>query len=371
MNEHVTEAALRRAMSGEAESNAKLAVLRHLASCEVCAAIGRRVAQDDLLALSSHFADPDAELLGGHLDDATQLRPYLGRRRLDAAESEIVASHLDDCERCRARLEAMHAARHRRARIYAIAASVAVAAALSSVVIMTREPAQRPPVAIRRQPTPPPQLTMTAATTTTPATTTTATVTTPIEIDPEWQRLVARAVEKRKLPFPAVLATLSMPADVSRGSGVETERVYPEGVILEEARPHFSWPAKKSATYVVFVFDGEREVTQSEPLRGNEWTPATDLPRGRTLAWQVEVRGDGETSIIPSPPAPPALFRIIPSNEARDLARAKTLHGQDPLLLAVLYARSGLRDAALEQLRLAAKKGNPGAEQIVRDLDHN
>lgn len=314
MNEHMTEEALRRVMSGQAPSNAKLALLEHLASCEACAAIGRRVAEHDLQAVARHLTSPVAD----------------------------------------AEADALHAKRHRRAWIYAIAASIAIAAALSFAVIMTRKPAQELPVAVRPQPTPPP-----------PGRTTT----TAMEIDPEWQRLVAHAVEKRSLPFPAVLATLSMPEEGSRGRTVEAERVHPAGVVIEEARPHFSWPATQRATYVVFVFDGEREVAQSEPLRRNEWTPATDLSRGRTLAWQVEVRDDGATSILPSPPAPPALFRVIPSNEARDIARAKTLHGDDPLLLAVLYARSGLRDAALEQLRLAAKKGSAGAEQILSELD--
>ena len=319
MNEHVTEEALRRAMSGQ-EPDAKLALLRHLASCEECAAIGRRVAENDLQAMTRHLT-----------------------------------SALDDAD-----ADALHAQRHRRARIYAIAASVASAAPLSGVVIMTRRPAQEQPIAAR-----PP------ASSTQPTPTTTAATTTTREIDPELQQLVARAVEQRTLPFPAVLATLSMPGDVSRGRTVDAKHVSPAGVILEESRPRFSWPSTKNATYVVFVFDGEREVMQSKALSRNEWTPATDLPRGRTLAWQVEIRVDGATSILPSPPAPPALFRVITRKEARDLARAKTLHGDDPLLLAVLYARSGLRNAALEQLRLAAGKGSAGAEQILRKLDDN
>lgn len=359
MNEHTTEEALRRVMSSQAEPDAKLAILRHFASCEECAAIGRRVAAQDLQALTSTLADADVRPLAhplahppAHPNDESELRPYAAGR-LGAAESEIVSSHLDDCERCRARLQAIQA-RPRRAWIYSIAASIVIVISLSLAVTMTRRAARPLPVAVRPQPAKLPPLT-----TTMPAR----------EIDPKWQQLVAQAVEKRSLPFPAVLATLSVPADGSRGSDAEAERVSPAGVILEAARPRFSWPAANGATYVVFVFDGEREVARSLALRRAEWTPSSDLPRGRTLAWQVEIRRADETSILPFPPAPPALFRVITHDEEREIARAKELHSDDSLLLAVLYARSGLRDAALEHLRLAAKKGNADAEQILSSLD--
>lgn len=369
MNQHMNEEALRRAMRGEAEPEAKLAVLRHLASCPECAAIGRRLAQDDLQALAGHLAGDSADSdLPSHPDDIRQLLPYL-TGRLDAADSEIVSSHLEDCSRCRTRLEVLRAERHRRIRTYAIAASIAVAAALSSVVILTREPASKPPAVASSQtisplPLPPPTATATTSTAMIPGPESDPEI--DPEIDPEWRQLVARAVEQRRLPFPAVLATLSAPADATRGNDGDAVRVRPAGVILGEARPSFSWPAAVGAAYVVFVFDGEREVVQSPLLRRNAWTPATDLPRGRTLAWQVELRQHDATWIIPSPPAPPALFRIITANEQGEIARATALHGDDPLLLAVLYARSGLRGDALEQLRLAAQQGNAGAAQILK-----
>lgn len=356
MSEHVNEEALRRVMSGETESSAKLAVLQHLARCQECAAIGRRIAEVEFQAITNHFADGDSEPLG-HLDEDADLRPYAAGR-LDAAESEIVESHLDDCAPCRARLEEIHAASRHRAWWYAIAASLAVVAGLSLAVTMIRRPEPKPPPTVRRLPPPTHPLPP-------PPTTTT------MEAEPEWQRLVAHAIETRRLPFPAVLATLSIPEDTPRGRSIDAELVSPAGVVIEEARPRFSWPATDRATYVVFVFDGEREVAQSNPLRANEWTPAKDLPRGRTLAWQVEIRHGGETSIIPGPSSPPALFRIITESDEREIAGAKTLHGDDPLLLAVVYARSGLRDAALEHLRLAAKKRVAGAQQILRNLDDN
>jgi hypothetical protein len=320
MSEHVTEEALRRVMSGETESSAKLALLQHLARCEECAAIGRRVAEGEYQALKSHFAHAETEPL---------TLPSPARRRVW---------------------------------IYAIAASLAVAAGLSLVLMTIRKPEPRPPLTVRR-PAPPVPAPTTQPTTQPPTTTN--------ELDPEWRQLVAHAVETGRLPFPAVLATLRIPGDAPRGPSVDAERVSPAGVVVGEARPRFSWPATDRATYVVLVFDGEREVAQSTPLHANDWTPAKDLPRGRTLAWQVEVRHDGVTGIIPAPSSPPALFRIITESDEREIAQAKTLHGDDPLLLAVLYARGGLRAAALEQLRLAAKRRIAGAGQILGNLDDN
>lgn len=354
----MTEGALRRLMGGEAGPNEKLAVLQHLARCESCAAIGRRVAEGEFPALTSHFADVDAEP-SGHLDEDAELRPYAAGR-LDAAESELVASHLDDCERCRWRLKTIRAPGRRRAWMYTIAASIAGVAILSLAVTMIREP-EKPPIAVRTQP-PTPQPSPRPQPTTTIAT---------AEIDLEWQRLVARAVETRTLPFPAVLATLSIPEDTPRGRGGDAERVSPAGVVIDEVRPRFSWPATDRATSVVLVFDGEREVARSEPLRGSDWTPTRDLPRGRTLAWQVVIQDHGATRIIPAPPAPPAVFRVITESEEREIARAKALHGDDPLLLAVLYARNGLREEALAHLRLAAKKGVGGAEEILKNIGDN
>ncbi|HWW61597.1 MAG TPA: hypothetical protein VN181_09530 [Thermoanaerobaculia bacterium] len=289
-------------------------------------------------------------------------------RRLAAGElpaDEIIASleHLGTCDAC-ARLGAaaaepdMFALRdefesadvpQRPRWIYPLAAAIAIAALLLFVVMTVNRqhpaPMKTPPV-VHAPPT------QTAP---------------PVIVhvrDPEWQQLVARAVESGELPFPRDLDALRGAHDVVRGENGEDERVAPAGIVVEDARPLFTWPARNDATYLVSVFDGERAIAHSESLSVPRWRPARELPRGRMLTWQVEVPRREMTEVIPAPPAPPAMFRITSERDHRELARAKG-GDEDDLLLAVLYARSGLRDEARDALRRAAAKGDPAARPLL------
>jgi Putative zinc-finger len=181
--------------------------------------------------------------------------------------------------------------------------------------------------------------------------------------DPEWLRLVDAATRSGRLPFPPDLEALYASPDTVRGTGGSVERISPAAVVLDEVRPTFTWPAREGGTYVVSVFHDEHELLHSAPLRVPRWKPDRDLPRGRTLAWQVEVTGHGAFETIPGPPSPPARFRIVTDAEHRDLVRARSLP-DDPLLLAVLYARTGMRIEALASLRRAAA-GNEVAKRIL------
>jgi hypothetical protein len=181
--------------------------------------------------------------------------------------------------------------------------------------------------------------------------------------DPEWQRLVDASSRSGRLPFPRDLEALYASPDTVRGAGGSVERISPAAVVLDEVRPTFNWPAREGGTYIVSVFHDDREVMQSEPLRVPRWKPSRDLPRGRTLAWQVEVTGHGAFHTIPGPPSPPARFRIVTAAEHQELVRARSLQN-DPLLLAVLYARTGMRTEALASLRRAAAS-NEAAKRIL------
>jgi hypothetical protein len=61
------------------------------------------------------------------------------------------------------------------------------------------------------------------------------------------------------------------------------------------------------------------------------------------------------------------MFRIVTEPDHRELAQARERHRDDDLLMAVLYARSGMRAEAMQALRRAAAAGNAAAERI---LDH-
>lgn len=176
--------------------------------------------------------------------------------------------------------------------------------------------------------------------------------------------LVTRAIESGRLPFPKDLDALRAPADTVRGGAGSKERVMPAGVVIDETRPTFMWPARDGGAYTVSIFDDDREVLRSPPLNAPRWTPERDLPRGRTLVWQVEIKGRGGLETIPSPPSPPAMFRIVTEADHRDLVQARERHGNDDLLMAVLYARSGMRAEAMRALRRAAAS-NAAAKRIL------
>ena len=171
--------------------------------------------------------------------------------------------------------------------------------------------------------------------------------------DPDWKRLVDTATASGRLPFPAELETLRTSPDTVRGPTGTIERISPSGVVIDEVRPTFTWPSRTNGTYSISIFDGDREVTHSPPLQVAQWKPDRDLPRGRTLAWQVEVTGHGAFETIPSPPAPPAMFRIVTEDGQREIARVRSLHPDDHLLLSIVYAQNGMRAEALASLRRA------------------
>jgi len=184
----------------------------------------------------------------------------------------------------------------------------------------------------------------------------------------EWNALVAEAVRTRSLPMASGLDELSPGADPLRGgeSG-DAATLSPAGVVVATARPRFRWAAAGgNATYVVSVFDGRSEVATSEALPATEWTPSSDLPAERTLAWQVEVTRGAKRFIMPAPPAPPALFRIAPAADRAQIDAALSQYPDDHLLHAVLYARAGLAAEAEAALGRAAAAGDARAANIAR-----
>jgi len=89
----------------------------------------------------------------------------------------------------------------------------------------------------------------------------------------------------------------------------------------------------------------------------NEWTCDVELPRGRAYTWQVEVRRGDATSMLPMPPAPPARFEVLSARTKEALDAVRRDWPDDHLLLGVLCARAGLREAALEELGAVPEGG--------------
>jgi hypothetical protein len=358
---HVSRRMLRRLAQHELSPREIAELLRHLGECEECARVSAAGIEKQLDALQAPIDGNEGPWHPDHADIAAYADGTAG-----PAEREIVASHLEDCALCRedaADLAKLRRTRpRRRAWRVAMATAAAIAAMILLVVLVQRN-------ADRGKPTDPPIVT------TQPPTAITAGPVPPLPMPPlpmpplpmppppvppryanaEWERLVRTAVDSERLPFARGIGTAP---EVLRGAGQTAPGqtapdVVPAGVVIDETRPRFSWPARDGATYVVSIFSGDQPVARSEPLTETRWTPATPLARGRTYVWQVQATRGLEREIIPAPPAPPAMFRIVSRRDHDELAEARRSHPDDFLLHAVLAARAGLREEALRELSRA------------------
>lgn len=340
---HVTARTLQRLQRHELDSAELLEVMRHLGDCPECARLAGAWVPPRVMLEEDVDNEPE------HLDPETQLFPWVDGS-IDPAGREIAETHLEDCATCRAEAEDLR--RLRRVtprkdapRWWLIAAALAVVA--GTVVVSRRPAAPGPP--------PPPRAVQSA----------------PLPVayaNREWHALVDEAVRTRRLPMASGLDELNPGADPLRGGESRAAAALsPAGAVVATARPRFRWPAANGqATYAVAVFDGNSEVASSGTLTATEWTPPSDLPAERTLAWQVEVTRGANRFIMPVPPAPPALFRIASAADRAQIDAALSQHPDDHLLHAVLYARAGLAAEADAALQRAAAAGDRRSANIAR-----
>lgn len=356
MNEapHVTDTLLDRLAQRDLRGEEILALEEHLAACDACAQRARDRATAARAQLHRFFA-ADAPAPLEHPDRAS-LRRY-ARRRLSADASELVAGHLDECADCAGIVDGIRAQHGNPWRWMWLTAAVA---AMLVIVFLIAFPRRRagfptsPRMAQKTRPVTPPSREPQPERVTSHG-------------DPRWDEFVRDAIARKRVPVPAFVAELRGPEDIVRGTTGDAERVSPAGRVIDSARPSFSWRARSGATYTVFVFDGDRQIARSAALHAPRWTSHADLPRGRTLTWQVEAAHGDAIETIPSPPAPAARFRITSVEEHDDLARALAARQNDSVLLSVLYARAGMIDEARTALARAAD-ADPTARMLLESL---
>jgi anti-sigma factor RsiW len=355
MNDHLLDEDVRQFLQGNLAADRARAVLRHLDECSPCAASarGNGMAVGATRRLASQLADADEE----HPDLETELTAYAdGLLEGDALQS--VEGHLHTCARCRADVADLLATadairpRSYRARWLAVAAVVILAIA-TAAILLRKTPAApaTPPVAkkIDRAPAPAPPV-----------------IDDTKDARIQWQNAVDDALRSGALRMPAALARLQLPPDTLRKPPETSHATLdPAGAIVESTRPRMTWTSTPGAIYVVSIFDGDTPVAESGKLRAAEWRPDRDLRPGRTYQWQVEVRAGEETSILPAPPAPPALFRVLEAPAHEELEQARAARGHDPLLLGILYARHGLRVEAERELR---KVDSPIGRRLLQSV---
>jgi anti-sigma factor RsiW len=358
MSEHLTSEELSAFLHGRLARHRVLGVVEHLQHCAECSMAARRAepAARAAAGLASDLAPARAE----HPRVESTLTAYVDGT-LPQTDMAAVEEHLRLCVRCREDVDDLRAtarAMAPRPRRWWVGSAIAAAALLAVVGAL---------LLMRREPSPPagPQV---VRTTTAPRATATPAPPPGTYGRAEWRTAVNEALRTGTLQMPATLAALQLTPDVLRaGSAGETGRFAPVRTIVETTRPQFTWTPAANGTYLVSIFEEETLVAESGVLNESHWKPARDLPRGRVSQREVAVRSGGGTRTIPAPPAPPALFRVLDDAAYADLQRARALHGGDPLLLGVLYARYGLReDAERELRRVPAAQGQRLLQSIAR-----
>jgi hypothetical protein len=186
---------------------------------------------------------------------------------------------------------------------------------------------------------------------------------------PEQTMLVA-ALTTGRMPLPGLIRDLAAEGEMLRGSAIKMPFTLrePLGTAVESDRPRFRWDRFPAArAYIVLVYDEDFAlVARSPELTSPEWTSAGPLARGKTYTWQVSPLTASEDVAVPAGPTPSARFVVLTQPQADELARTREAHPDAHLVLAMAYARAGVRDAAERELR-ALQRDNPDAA-IVRAL---
>jgi len=340
----VTEHDLLALRTGSASPERVGDVARHLAECSECRLLSSRGVDP------ARGAEGVSRALGDvlplvHPDNESELVPYVDGA-LGEPERQIVDAHLEECAVCREdvsdlrEMSRLVASGPRSWFWPALAAAALIVAGLLGLLLY-RSPARHEAADERSR----------------SAREESASHSEPSVMKAEWVRAVADARREGRLEIPARLRMLGA-IDVFRGAGERAPfgDVSPARTVLDETQPVFRWTAVPRARYTVEVFRAGTPVSRSGPLDEATWRPRAPLERGSVYTWQVVAVRDAERLVLPAPPAPPAMFEIVDEGTSRDLAAARRMFPDDHFLLGVLYARSGIRGAALDELRRSAER---------------
>lgn len=178
-----------------------------------------------------------------------------------------------------------------------------------------------------------------------------------------------------ELQTPAELAALIGKPETLLGSGTQSTPfalLAPVGTFVEDARPMFRWqPLSGATSYKITVFDSAlNEVAASRALSGTDWKSSVPLERGKVYLWQVAATRGGEQVVAPAPPAPEAKFEILDLSQANSLAQVKREQPNSHFTLGRAYASSGVLDEAEREFRLVSDSDADYAiaQKFIHDL---
>ena len=361
-----------------------LSVHRHVMSCPACAA------QCD----APEFLARDLTNLHEALIAAPEETPYhvsvvemkrYAQGTMNEIDREIVESHLETCDACRAQVRQTTAPRRFSGRWQpvriAAAVLIGVAMILVAVWLLRSRSAERKeeiawpasaspsPVSVDNSPAPSPvdEFALVLSDGSRQVTVDQKGTLAGLErLAPRIQERVSAALKVGKLEQPPALAQLASEPSTLLGEssdGLPFRLLGPLGQILRTQQPTFRWRALDGAeSYKVIVTDADlNQVAASEPLTTTEWRATRPLPPGGVYSWQVAATKDGAEVISPVMPAPQAKFMILDSATMRMLQQAERAYSDSHLTRGVLYAEAGLLEESEQELRLLVRD-NPRAD---------
>ena len=356
---HLTSLDFALLRSGQASEEKAASLRRHLLTCTECAALARNEPSlmSAAVALQAAFAEAAEE--HSSEDDLAAFADG----SLSASRREEVAAHVDRCAGCRDEVNDLSAwIRTSAPRRRGWPAWIAAAAAAIAIAFLLLQPSGR---TTERPDAPSRPKTRVQLPASTPA------VRVPEQRAPEWDALMTEVRRTGVLPVPEEIRELAA-SDSYRGESHEGREggVWPAATAIDEQRPAFRWQAIPGARYSILLVEQDgREVASSPTLAKPQWTSDVVLERGKTYRWQVTAMTKGETLILPTPPAPPAIFRVLSEAAHAELANAKRLAPDDHLLLGVLHARNGVVDTARRELASVRGSADEGlAKRLLRQM---
>jgi hypothetical protein len=147
--------------------------------------------------------------------------------------------------------------------------------------------------------------------------------------------------------------------------------VGPVATAVLASRPTLRWTAQPGATsYRVRIVDDRLQpIAASAATTALSWRPASPLPAGRVLSWQVEAQTPDGVRTTPAPPLPEARFAVVAPADAARLEAALRAATSD-LAAVVIAAEAGLYDEADAALQRLAQDnpGSPIVDALRTDL---
>ena len=175
---------------------------------------------------------------------------------------------------------------------------------------------------------------------------------------------IASAVSARatleQMPVPTAAWRTQTDSGQVRGTGhppanaPEIAPTAPVSTALTENRPVLECRPIPGATEYRVTLEKEgsqEELPAPKPLAVTRWQVSTPLAPGAVYRWAVTAQSHGKFLHSPF-----VKFYILSAADKREIADAKQKFAHNPLALGAVYARLGLRDAAVQQFRAALQR---------------